>query len=99
LNYKRFVEEIARRTGLSEESAREASDEIAKLLTGWLKEGDMLSLQGFGTFEVNKRKERISVHPVTGKRWLIPPKLIPVFKPGPTLRGKIRRLDQENHHE
>ncbi|MDP4278371.1 MAG: HU family DNA-binding protein, partial [Bacteroidota bacterium] len=62
------------------------------IITDMLTDGDAMAIQGFGSFEVKKRDERISINPSTGKKWLIPPKLIPVFKPGPTLKEKIKHL-------
>nr|WP_301043178.1 HU family DNA-binding protein [Parabacteroides goldsteinii] len=34
----------------------------------------------------------ISVNPASGKRYLVPPKLVPVFKPGATLKSKLKEL-------
>ena len=58
----------------------------------FVKEGDMVSMPGFGTFEPKKRMEREAVHPSSGKRILIPPKLTMVFKPSTLLKQKIRNL-------
>jgi DNA-binding protein HU-beta len=38
-------------------------------------------LNGLGTFDVRKRNERIIVNPGTGKKNLVPPKLVATFKP------------------
>ena len=42
--------------------------------------------------EVKKREERISVHPATQVRTLIPPKLVVNFKQSNTLKDKINAL-------
>ena len=42
--------------------------------------------------EVKKKAERISVNPSNGKRYLVPPKLVPVFKPGTTVKNKLKEL-------
>ena len=57
-----------------------------------LADNDAVYLQGFGLFEVKKKAERISVNPASGKRYLVPPKLVPVFKPGATLKSKLKEL-------
>ena len=57
-----------------------------------LADNDAVYLQGFGLFEVKKKAERISVNPASGKRYLVPPKLVPVFKPGVTLKSKLKEL-------
>ena len=55
-----------------------------------LQDGNTISLQGFGTFEVKKKLERISVNPVTQQRMLIPPKLVLAYKPSVTLKEKFK---------
>lgn len=92
MNSKTFIDELAKEAGISPRETSKRTELIAKLITGFLLEGDSVSVQGFGTFEVSKRKERLSVNPGTGKTWLIPPKWVPGFKPGPTLKEKIKQL-------
>ena len=41
-----------------------------------LQDGNTVAIQGFGTFEVRKKLERISINPATQQRMLIPPKLV-----------------------
>lgn len=50
---------------------------------------DSVGVPGFGTFESKKRLERINVHPATGKRMLLPPKVVMGFKPSAILKQKI----------
>ena len=59
-------------------------------LTKQLEEGNMVSVQGFGNFEVKKKAERISVSPTTKQRMLVPPKLVLSFKPASSMKGKFR---------
>jgi len=72
----------------------ERSAELVELTTSiiarMMGDGDVLAIKGFGTFEVKKKEERVSVNPVTGNRWMIPPKLVPSFKPGTILKEKIK---------
>ena len=53
-----------------------------------------ISISGIGQFEIKKKKERISVNPVNGKRYLIPPKLSPVYKPAPLWKTYLKKLDE-----
>ena len=66
------------------------SKEVTEMLAAF--DNDAVYLQGFGLFEVKKKAERISVNPASGKRYLVPPKLVPVFKPGATLKSKLKEL-------
>lgn len=56
-----------------------------------LAAGDSVAVPSFGTFEPRKRLERVSVHPSTGKKILIPPKLSVIFRPSAMLKVKIRK--------
>ncbi|MGN1244462.1 MAG: HU family DNA-binding protein, partial [Alloprevotella sp.] len=49
-----------------------------------------LAIQGFGSFEVKKKMERIVVNPATKQRKLIPPKLVMGFKPSAVLKEKLK---------
>ena len=55
-----------------------------------LQDGNSVSIQGFGTFDVKKKMERISVNPVTHQRMLIPPKLVLSYKPSVSLKEKFK---------
>jgi DNA-binding protein HU-beta len=56
-------------------------------------EGSII-ISGIGQFDIKKKRERISVNPVNGKRYLIPPKLTPVFKPAPLWKIYLKKLDE-----
>lgn len=55
----------------------------------WI-DGDTLSIVNFGHFEVKKKAERLSVHPSTQQRMLIPPKLVLTFRPSTTMKDKVK---------
>ncbi len=65
MNNKEFTSELSRRLGYT---LKDTSELVASLLadmTRQLEEGNIISIQGFGTFEVKKKAERISVNPTT----------------------------------
>ena len=63
---------------------------LLSIMTQELQDGKTIALQGFGTFEVKKKLERISVNPATQQRMLIPPKLVLTYKPSITLKEKFK---------
>lgn len=89
MNNREFIAELSRRMDVSEEETSKAVDNLLELLTEQLEEGNAVSLPGFGSFEVKKKLERISVHPVSKQRMLVPPKLAVAFKPSSALKDKI----------
>lgn len=90
MNNKDFISELSAKMG---HSSKETSDLVASLLsemTRQLEEGNTVYIQGFGTFEVKKKIERISVNPVSKQRMLVPPKLVLSYKPSASLKDKFK---------
>ena len=90
MNNKDFISELSAKVG---RSSKETSDLVASLLSGMtrqLEEGNTVYIQGFGTFEVKKKVERISVNPVSKQRMLVPPKLVLSYKPNASLKDKFK---------
>jgi DNA-binding protein HU-beta len=55
-----------------------------------LQDGNSVVISGFGSFEVKKKMERISVNPVSHQRLLIPPKLVVGFKPSSSVKEEVK---------
>ena len=87
---KDFIERIQQNVSTNSERTAEFVEMTTSILAEILSEGDSLAIKGFGTFEVKKKEERISVNPVTGNRWMIPPKLVPNFKTGSIMKEKLK---------
>jgi len=90
LNNKDFITELARRLDYTHKDTTQLVSSVINLMTQELQEGNTLSIQGFGVFDVKKKLERITVNPATQQRMLIPPKLVLTFKPSPTLKEKFK---------
>ena len=89
MNKAELIEAVAKETCTKVEAANAVNmvfDTIAKAL----KKGDSVTLVGFGTFVVRKRKARIGRNPQTGKKINIPAKKVPAFKPGKELKNAVR---------
>ena len=89
---KELVTELATRLGWTAQEVTETLSVLGSVGSSRLVDNDTIYLQGFGQFEVKKKAERISVNPANGKRYLIPPKLVPVFKPGVTVKNRLKDL-------
>ena len=90
MNNKEFVGKLAHRNKMSVAETTAVVDGLVELLTDRLKENDQINISGFGVFEVKMRRERISVNPKTGQRMLIPPKIIPDFRPSSKMKDKFK---------
>ena len=89
MNHKEFISALSQRTSLSSKNTQALVASLLAELSARFEDGDSLSVQNFGTFEVKKKLERVIVSP-TGQRMLVPPKLILNFKPSPTLKDSIQ---------
>lgn len=90
MNNKEFTSELSRRLGCSTKEAAEMIACLTSDMTGMLEEGNVVAVQGFGSFEVKKKAERISVNPTTKQRMLVPPKLALTFRPASTMKDKFK---------
>ena len=89
---KELITELSVKLGWTSKEVTEMLAAFGAVVGSKLADNDAVYLQGFGLFEVKKKAERISVNPASGKRYLVPPKLVTVFKPGATLKSKLKEL-------
>ena len=90
MNNKDFITELSNRSGYSVKDTSDLAASLLKEMSRQLEEGNPIYIQGFGTFEVKKKMERISVSPITKQRMLVPPKLVLSFKPSNTLKDRFK---------
>lgn len=57
-----------------------------------LKANKTINIQGFGSFEVRKKEERVTVNPLTKVRSMVPSKLSLAFKTSTVYKDKIKDL-------
>ncbi len=84
-----MVEAMANKAGLTKKKSVEALDAILKLITDTAKEGDAVSLQPLGTFELVERPERVGRNPATSEKQVIPASRTIKFKPSRTLKDTL----------
>lgn len=92
MNHKEIVKQLQERLEWEATEVTEMLSLLNSHISQRLLEQDTVNLQGFGQFESKKKNERISVNPANGKRYLIPPKLSPVFRPGNTVKNIVKEL-------
>ncbi len=86
---KEFIEHLSRELGVEPDCASVWVSRIVSAMTDELQKGKSVAIADFGTFEVKKKMERISVIPSTGQRVLVPPKLVVAFKASTSLRERV----------
>ena len=91
MDAKTFINTLSERLDRDPEDVAMLVRELGVLLAEKIKEGDSVSVPGFGSFEPKMRAERVTSHPSTGKKILVPPKMSLVFKPSAIMRQKVRK--------
>ena len=90
MNNKEFASELSSRLGYTTKDTSELIAFVLSDMTQQLQEGNIVTIQGFGSFEVEKKAERISMNPTTKQRMLIPPKLVLTYRASGVLKDKFK---------
>ena len=89
MNKSELIDAIAAAADLSKADAGRALDATIDAITGALKNGDAVSLVGFGTFSVKQRAAREGRNPQTGQTIKIAAATVPGFKAGKALKDAV----------
>ena len=84
-----LVDAVAKSANLTKAAADKAVGAFINAVSDALKNGDKVTLVGFGSFEVSERKARTGRNPQTGKEIKIAAAKVPKFKPGKALKDSI----------
>ena len=88
MNKGDLIDEVAKVVS-TKKDAQAAVDCVFRSITKALKKKDTVTLVGFGTFKVNKRKARKGRNPRTGEKIKIKAKRVPRFVPGKALKDAV----------
>lgn len=89
MNKAELVEAVAQAADISKAAASRAVDAMVNSVTDALKEGEQVTIVGFGTFLVRERGARSGRNPRTGEAIEIKASKVLSFKAGKTLRDAI----------
>ena len=96
MNHKELIASMAAKLNAPKSVVADLLDTTVMTCTELLVENKTIGFQSFGNFEIRKKEERLSVHPSTQVRTLIPPKLVVNFKQSNILKEKLKDLP---HHD
>ncbi|WP_281273374.1 HU family DNA-binding protein [Alkalispirillum mobile] len=89
MNKSELIEAVAQSADISKAAASKAVDSMVDCVTNALKEGDQVTLVGFGTFQVRERAARTGRNPRTGETIEIAASKVPSFKAGKALKDAV----------
>jgi DNA-binding protein HU-beta len=85
-----LIASVGKEAKISKASAEKAVNSFTQTVMKALKKGDKLTLTGFGTFSVAKRRARAGRNPKTGKEIKIPATRVAKFKAGNLLKSALK---------
>ena len=89
MNKSELVAQVAKDANISKSVAEKAVNSFTSNVQKSLKKGQSVTLVGFGTWSVAKRKARNGRNPQTGAAIKIPAKKVPKFSPGKGLKDSV----------
>jgi len=91
MNNKEFVAEVAKRCNYTIANTQKMTLAVFDQILSVVESEETATIHQFGTFELKKRMERVLVNPNTGKKLMVPPKLVLGFKPALSLKEKVQK--------
>lgn len=85
-----LISSIAKESNISKTSAEKVVNCFTNTVTKVLKKGDKLTLPGFGSFSVVRRKARKGRNPQSGGEIRIPATKVAKFKAGNLLKSSVK---------
>ena len=89
MNKSELIEHISQQADISKAAASRALEAAIDAITEALKNGDSVSLVGFGTFVATEREARTGRNPRTGDAIKIDRAKVPKFRPGKALKDAL----------
>ena len=90
INKDILVSNIAEKADLSKKDVETVLDVMIEEIIKALKNGEKVTLTGFGAFRASMRKERIGINPQTKEKITIPAMTLPKFTAGKVLKEAIK---------
>ncbi|OGC82022.1 MAG: DNA-binding protein HU [Candidatus Abawacabacteria bacterium RIFCSPHIGHO2_01_FULL_46_8] len=87
MNKGDLINSMAKDASLSKAASERALNAFLTAVHGSLSKGTRVTIPGFGTFAVSKRKARVGRNPQTGAKITIPARTVPVFRAGKGLKA------------
>lgn len=89
MNKAELIDDISLHTDLSKRHAEQVVNALLGAITLAMRNGEDVTLQGFGTFSLKTRQARTGRNPQTGEAIHIPASQYVAFKPGKSLKEAV----------
>lgn len=93
MNNKELINELSSQSGFTQHDTRKMLNTFLDSLLTRVAADGVVQVPAFGTFELKKRVERLVT--IGGKRMLVPPKLVMIFRPITAWKEQVRKGDDD----
>jgi len=90
INKDALVDAIAKKNDQSKKDVEMVIDAMTEEITKFIKDGNKVTLTGFGTFKTSRRAAREGINPQTKAKIQIPAMTVPKFTAGKALKEAVR---------
>jgi DNA-binding protein HU-beta len=92
MNKARLVEVLGERLGINKQESEKTLNTLVEIITDTIKNGEEVTITGFGAFSTHQRKGRVGVNPRNPSEKIdIPSVRTPKFKAGKSLKEAVRQ--------
>ncbi len=89
MNKLEIIRSLSKKSSISQKDCKLVLDKFAELVADSLRDGESISLFGFGKFDVKFKNARKTYNPITKSNIIIPASKVPVFRAGKNLKQAI----------
>jgi nucleoid DNA-binding protein len=90
INKDALVDAIASKTDLSKKDVEAVIESFQEKVTEEIRQGNKVTLTGFGTFRISDRAAREGINPQTKAKIQIPAMKVPKFTAGKALKEAVK---------
>jgi DNA-binding protein HU-beta len=90
MNKTDLINALSEETTFSKKDVSRVLDALTRIVERALKQGQKVSITGFGSFLISERPARQGINPATKEKINIPKVTVPKFKAGKNLREIVR---------
>jgi DNA-binding protein HU-beta len=95
MNKASLIERITDKTSVGKKEVETVIESFEKTVIEKLKQGEEVTLAGFGSFSARQRSARMGVNPQNpSERIQIPAVIVPKFKAGKNLKDSLKRRSE-----
>lgn len=91
-----LVNELSKKVGMTQRETAKVIDALCDTICNGLSNGEMVKLNGFGSFQIRHRAPRKGRNPVTGETMPVPATNVVVFKAGGRLADTVADMEIED---